>query len=118
MSSDSKQQSATERKSAIEKRHEQAANEVLPDRRELYIGGEWVQSSGGETFETIDPTTGETLAEVQAGTAEDIDSAVAAAWNAYDETYSELSTGERQAMLDGIADAIAERSEEFAKLEV
>ncbi|GGM29496.1 aldehyde dehydrogenase family protein [Haloarcula argentinensis] len=117
MSSDSKDQSATERKSAIKKRHEQAANEVLPDRRELYIGGEWVQSSAGETFETIDPTTGETLAEVQAGTAEDIDRAVAAAWDAYDETYSEMSTSERQTMLDGIADAIAERSEKFAKLE-
>jgi aldehyde dehydrogenase (NAD+) len=117
MSSDSQPQSATERKSAIKKRHEQAANEVLPEQRELYIGGEWVQSSAGETFETADPTTGETLAEVQAGTADDIDNAVAAAWDAYDETYSGMSTGDRQAMLDGIADAISERSEEFARLE-
>ncbi len=50
MSVDDETQAPAERKSAIEQRHEQAANEVLPDRRELYIGGEWVQSVSGETL--------------------------------------------------------------------
>jgi len=67
MSVDDQSQTPSERKSAIKKRHEQAASEVLPDHRELYIGGEWVQSASGETFTTVDPTTGETLAEVEAG---------------------------------------------------
>lgn len=99
------------------KRHEQTASEVLPDHRELYIGGEWVQSTSGETFETIDPTTGETLAEVQAGSSEDIDRAVDAAWEAYDEVYSSYSSAERQAMLEAIADRIENKAEEFARLE-
>jgi len=117
MSVDDTPQSPSERKSAIRQRHEQAANEVCPDHRQLYIGGEWVASISGETFETTDPTTGETLAAVAAGTAEDIDRAVAAAWDAYDEVYSGFSTAQRQSMLDGIADAVESNKEEFARLE-
>jgi aldehyde dehydrogenase (NAD+) len=109
--------SATERKSAINQRHEQAANEVLPDHRELYIGGEWVKSASGETFETRDPTTGDTLATVQAGVAADIDRAVDAAWEAYDSVYSDFSTAQRQAMLSEIADRVEEKKEDFARLE-
>jgi|GEM_PF-6176466 len=78
MSVDDTSQSPSERKSAIKQRHEQAANEVLPDHRSLYIGGNWAESASGETFETVDPTTGETLASVEAGNAEDIDRAVRA----------------------------------------
>ena len=117
MSVDDTPQSPAERKSAIKKRHEQAASEVLPDHRELYIGGEWVPSASGDTFNTTDPTTGETLAEVQAGTADDIDRAVDAAWTAYDEVYSSVSAAERQAMLEAIADRIENNAEEFARLE-
>ena len=108
MSVDDTPQSPAERKSAIKKRHEQAATEVLPDHRDLYIGGEWVQSASGETFQTTDPTTGETLAEVQAGNADDIDHAVDAAWEAYDEVYSSYSSADRQAMLEAIADRLNE----------
>ncbi len=117
MSVDDTPQSPSERKSAIKQRHEQAANEVVPENRQLYIGGEWVASVSGETFETTDPTTGETLAEVAAGQAEDIDRAVEAAWDAYDEVYSGYSTAKRQAMLEGIADAVESNKEEFARLE-
>jgi len=117
MSVDDQSQTPSERKSAIKKRHEQAASEVLPDHRELYIGGEWVQSASGETFTTVDPTTGETLAEVEAGNGEDIDRAVDAAWEAYDEVYSSYSSAERQAMLEAIADRIENNADEFARLE-
>jgi aldehyde dehydrogenase (NAD+) len=117
MSVDDQSQTPSERKSAIKKRHEQAASEVLPDHRELYIGGEWVQSASGETFTTVDPTTGETLAEVEAGNSEDIDRAVEAAWEAYDEVYSSYSSAERQTMLEAIADRIENKADEFARLE-
>jgi aldehyde dehydrogenase (NAD+) len=117
MSIDDTTQSSAERKSAIKKRHEQAASEVLPEHRGLYIGGEWVQSTSGGMFKTTDPTTGETLAEVQAGNSEDIDRAVDAAWEAYDEVYSSYSSADRQAMLEAIADCVADKKEEFARLE-
>ncbi|MFC7072883.1 aldehyde dehydrogenase family protein [Halovenus rubra] len=117
MSTDSNQQNSGERKSAIKERHKQTASEVIPDNRQLYIGGGWEPSSSGESFETTDPTTGETLASVSAGTAKDIDRAVEAAWDAYDEVYSDMSTAKRQAMLTEIADVIEEHSEAFARLE-
>jgi len=117
MSVDDTSQSPAERKSAIRQRHEQAANEVVPENRQLYIGGEWVASISGETFETTDPTTGEALAEVAAGQAEDIDRAVDAAWDAYDEVYSDYSTAQRQAMLEEMADAVEANKEAFARLE-
>jgi phenylacetaldehyde dehydrogenase len=40
------------------------------------IGGQWVPALSGKTFETLDPATGEPLASVALGAAEDIDRAV------------------------------------------
>ncbi len=117
MSADDEARTPAERKSAIEQRHEQAANEVIPAHRSLYIGGEWTRSASGEQFETRDPTTGEPLAEVQAGVASDIDRAVDAAWEAYDERVSGMSSAERQAMLEAMADCVETKKEEFARLE-
>ncbi|GAA0297034.1 aldehyde dehydrogenase family protein [Halarchaeum salinum] len=110
-------QSPKERKTAIQRRHEETADEVLPEHRSLYIDGEWVPSASGETFETRDPTTGDVLAEVAAGNATDIDRAVEAARRGYEETYQDYSTAQRQAMLDTIADRVETNKEAFARLE-
>ncbi len=48
-----------------------------------YIDGEWVDSSGEERFETLNPATGEVLGDAPVSTHEDIDRAVAAAREAY-----------------------------------
>ncbi len=63
MSSDSKQRSATERKSAIKKRHEQAANEVLPDRRDLQSLYDDAQATGEEV--TVNVTLNNTVGSQQ-----------------------------------------------------
>ena len=34
-----------------------------------FVGGEWVDSSGGETMEVVNPSTGEIIAEVARSTA-------------------------------------------------
>ena len=52
---------------------------VAVSQHKNYIGGEWVDSAGGETMEVLNPATGETIAEVPASTAEDADRAVQAA---------------------------------------
>ena len=44
----------------------------------IFIGGEWVASTGRETIEVISPLTEETIAKVPEATSEDIDRAVAA----------------------------------------
>jgi aldehyde dehydrogenase (NAD+) len=50
-----------------------------------YIGGEWVDAAGGETFESISPADGETIGVFPKSGPEDVDRAVAAAKAAYEE---------------------------------
>jgi aldehyde dehydrogenase (NAD+) len=107
----------TERRNEIRTRHRETAETVLPDHTDLYIGGEFVAADAGETFDTVDPTTGDVLASVARGRDADVDAAVAAAWTAFDETWSGFSAGRRQRVLTTIADAIEEHTDELARLE-
>src|SRR5207253_6692213 len=86
--------------------------------KKLFIGGRWVEAAGGETFETIDPATGEVLARVAEGGAEDIDRAVASARRSFDRgTWRELPPAERAKVLWKVGDMLDERADEFAQLE-
>jgi aldehyde dehydrogenase (NAD+) len=49
------------------------------------IGGEWVDAGSGETFESVVPATGETIGTFPRSGAEDVDRAVAAAKEAFEE---------------------------------
>ncbi|WP_276248525.1 MULTISPECIES: aldehyde dehydrogenase [unclassified Haladaptatus] len=109
---------STKSNGTVKQRHRDAAEELIPrEPGKLFIGGEWVESASGQTFETHDPTTGESLASVQAGTSADIDRAVEAAWDAYENRWSSFSAADRQAVLTEIADRIEARTEDFARLE-
>lgn len=107
----------SERRTAIVKRHEAAAAEVLPEERDLFVGGEWIPAEDGGTFETVDPTTGRPLASVARARKADVDRAVEAAWGAFEGTWSDYSAGRRQRVLTAIADAIEEHADELARLE-
>jgi alpha-ketoglutaric semialdehyde dehydrogenase len=50
-----------------------------------YIGGEWVDSASGETFESTSPATGDSIGVFPKSNAEDVDRAVAAALAAFEE---------------------------------
>src|SRR5918911_5621187 len=50
-----------------------------------YVGGEWVDAAGGETFESVSPATGETIGTFPKSGPEDVDRAVRAAAAAYEE---------------------------------
>jgi aldehyde dehydrogenase (NAD+) len=106
-----------ESRDEIRERHREAREELLTEEYDHYIGSGWVESASGETFETRDPTTGDVLGEVQAGNSEDIDRAVEAAWEAYDERWSETDATERQRLLTEIADRVEDRRSELAKIE-
>ncbi len=80
------------------------------------IGGEWVDSAGGETREVLNPATGDVNAEVPAATAEDVDRAVQAAKKALVE-WRETTPGERAEALLKLADLIDEHTDELAELE-
>jgi 1-pyrroline dehydrogenase len=80
------------------------------------VGGEWVDSLEGGTMEVLNPATGETIAEVPASTAADVDRAVQAAKTALSE-WLETTPGERAELLLELADAIDEHAEELAEIE-
>jgi len=89
----------------------------MADSYQMFIGGEWVNSTSRQTRSITSPATGEVLAEVQEGSADDVDRAVAAARGAFDETWSDSTPGERQAALLKMADIVEEHGEELGRLE-
>jgi alpha-ketoglutaric semialdehyde dehydrogenase len=58
---------------------------VTAQRFQNYIGGEWVDAASGETFETVSPATGDVLGTFPTSGAEDVERAVAAAKEAYED---------------------------------
>jgi len=86
--------------------------------RRLFINGEWVDAASGKTFETPNPATGETLARVAEGDAEDINRAVRAARAAFDDgPWSRMTPSERSRIVWKIGDLILEHVDELAQLE-
>ena len=89
----------------------------MADSHQMFIGGEWVNSSDGGTRDIISPHTGAVMATVQEGTAEDTNRAVAAAKKAFDETWFDSTPKDRQVALLKLADAIESNADEFVKIE-
>ena len=85
--------------------------------KRLLIDGKWLEAASGRTFTTINPATGETLAEVAEGDAEDIDRAVAAARRAFEGPWSRVTPYERQCILLRLADLLDRNFEEMAALD-
>ncbi len=99
--------------------------EVLPGvqkflqrKHQLLIGGEWTPAEAGETFAVENPATEETLATVARGRAADVERAVRAARRAFESgAWRKTTPSERGRLMWKLADAIEQRSEEFAQLE-
>jgi aldehyde dehydrogenase (NAD+) len=83
----------------------------------LFIGGEHVEPRTGEWFTSISPATEEPLAEVAQAGEEDVDLAVGAARDAFENGWSELRPAERAKYLFRIARILQERSRELAVAE-
>ncbi|HEX3959627.1 MAG TPA: aldehyde dehydrogenase family protein [Trebonia sp.] len=92
--------------------------EFTATARQLFINGQWTPAASGKTFATPNPATGQTLANVAEGDAEDINRAVAAARAAFDDgPWGRLTTSERGRIIWRIGDLILEHAEELAQLE-
>jgi acyl-CoA reductase-like NAD-dependent aldehyde dehydrogenase len=76
-----------------------------------FIGGEWVAAAGGETFDDLDPFTGDVIAHVAAGTREDAKRAVESAAEAFGE-WSTAPPAQRQAVFLKAADILESRRDE------
>ena len=82
-----------------------------------YIGGEWVDASGDETFETTNPATGETIGSFPKSTVEDVDRAVEAAKEAY-ESWRLVPAPKRAELLFRVGQRFIDRKDELTELMV
>jgi aldehyde dehydrogenase (NAD+) len=80
-----------------------------------FIGGEWVESASGETFESTSPATGETIGAFPKSGPEDVDRAVEAARDAY-ETWRLVPAPRRGEILYRFAQLLIDQKEELALL--
>src|SRR5579871_2659837 len=97
---------------------ERTVEEFTASPRQLFIDGQWVDAASGKTFETPDPATGETLARIAEGDAEDINRAVRAARTAFESgPWSRMTPSERGRIIWKIGDLILEHADELAQLE-
>ncbi|GAA4524149.1 5-carboxymethyl-2-hydroxymuconate semialdehyde dehydrogenase [Amycolatopsis samaneae] len=92
--------------------------ENLPSRIQHYIGGEFVDSVSGKTFDVLDPVSNEPYVTAAAGQAEDVDRAVAAARKAFtDGPWPGMLPRARARVLNRIADAVEAADARLAELE-
>jgi acyl-CoA reductase-like NAD-dependent aldehyde dehydrogenase len=80
----------------------------------MHIGGEWVDSVTGETFERISPVTGEVLATLPDAEREDARAAIDAA-NRARSSMASMPVFERAALCHAIADVLRSRHEAMAE---
>ena len=86
--------------------------------KQLLIGGKWVPSKSGKTFETINPSNEEVLAIAAEGDKADVDEAVKVARKAYEDgKWSKIGPHQRSRYLLKIADLIEKNADELATLE-
>jgi len=95
--------------------HAMATTETKTFRN--YIGGEWVEASGEETFETRNPATGEVLGVFPRSSVEDVDRAVDAAKEAY-ERWRLVPAPRRAEILFRVGQRFIDRKDELTELMV
>src|ERR671922_1799009 len=82
-----------------------------------YIGGEWVDASGEETFESTNPATGDVIGAFPKSTVSDVDRAVDAAKEAY-ESWRLVPAPKRAEMLFRVGQRFIDRKDELTELMV
>ena len=89
----------------------------MADSHQMFIDGAWVNSSDGATRDIISPATGEVIATVQEGTAEDANRAIAAAKKAFEGDWFDSTPKDRQLALLKLADAVEAHADELVEIE-
>ena len=96
---------------------ESSSHVRLQKQYELFINGAWVKPEKGGYFETVNPSTEQVIARIAEATQEDVDKAVNAARNAYENVWGKMPAKERAKYIFRIARLIQERAREFAVIE-
>jgi acyl-CoA reductase-like NAD-dependent aldehyde dehydrogenase len=87
-------------------------------KTDLFINGAFVPAASGRRFATVNPATGETIAEVAEAGKEDLDRAVAAARAAFESgPWASMKPRQRGRILMRAADQLLARADDFGKVE-
>jgi acyl-CoA reductase-like NAD-dependent aldehyde dehydrogenase len=85
---------------------------------QMLINGDWVDSSDGGTFDSVNPTTGEIWSRIPEATEADVNLAVETAHLAFTKgPWSKLTPTERGKCLRKLGDLLAEKSEGLGRTE-
>ena len=85
---------------------------------QMLINGDWVDSSDGGTFDSVNPTTGEIWSRIPEATEADVNLAVETAHLAFTKgPWSQLTPTERGKCLRKLGDLLAEKSEGLGRTE-
>jgi aldehyde dehydrogenase (NAD+) len=80
----------------------------------FYVGGAWIDRADAPSIPVRNPASEEVIGHIAAGTAADVDLAVAAARQAF-ESFSTWPVADRLALLERIRDLLEARTEDFAQ---
>ena len=83
----------------------------------MFVNGEWVQSETGKTIETLNPENNEVWATVPEASAKDVDKAVRAAQNAFENSWANLHPRDRAKYLRSLANQLRENAEHLGTIE-
>src|SRR5688572_25457260 len=99
--------------------HENTIAFLHREHHKLLIGGVWVEATSGESFEVVDPATGDLLGHAAAAGEEDVAMAVAAARAAFapDSEWRRMTPQKRGELLWRLADLIEANARELAELD-
>jgi aldehyde dehydrogenase (NAD+) len=87
------------------------------ERAKNYIGGEWVDATGDESFESVNPANGDVLGTFPRSSVDDVDRAVEAAKEAY-ESWRLVPAPKRAEILFRVAQRFIDRKDELTELMV
>ncbi|HYD24406.1 MAG TPA: aldehyde dehydrogenase family protein [Croceibacterium sp.] len=102
----------------VQPEYSAAAKKALARKPQLFINGEWVDSSHDKTIDHEDPSTGKVIGQFVDASDKDVDRAVAAARTAFDDgRWTDLPPIVREGMIRRLADLLEAHADEFAELE-
>ena len=81
-----------------------------------FVGGKYTDTQSRKTGDVIDPSTGEAYTQAPVSSADDVDTALKTAADAFT-TWKDTTPAERSLALLKLADAVEARSQEFAEVE-
>uniref|UniRef100_A0A673I290 Cytosolic 10-formyltetrahydrofolate dehydrogenase-like n=1 Tax=Sinocyclocheilus rhinocerous TaxID=307959 RepID=A0A673I290_9TELE len=93
-------------------------NMTIQIPHQLFINGEFVDAEGGKTYKTINPTDGQAICDVSLAQISDVEKAVAAAKEAFEEgEWGKMNPRDRGKLLYKLADLMEQHQEELATIE-